>query len=144
MTRKGLIRRKTTTQQTNPPPWAGSYTTSIFKQNTVGPVGIVFANGPRDLGSIPDRLMPKTLKWYWIPPCLTLSNITYLSRVKWSNPEKGVALYPTPWCSSYWKGSLLVALDHCHQQVVWIQSFPSSRQVPSPRLDHPVSSNISP
>ena len=26
-----------------------------------------------------------------IPPCLTLSNIRYVSRVKWSNPGKGVA-----------------------------------------------------
>ena len=26
-----------------------------------------------------------------IPPCLTLSNIRYISRVKWCNPGKGVA-----------------------------------------------------
>ena len=44
-----------------------------------------------------------------IPPCLTLSNIRYISRVKWSNPGKGVASTPTPQCSSYWKGNLLVA-----------------------------------
>ena len=30
-------------------------------------------------------------KWYLIPPCLTLSIIRYVSRVKWSNPVKGVA-----------------------------------------------------
>ena len=47
-------------------------------------------------------------KWYLIPPCLTLINIMYVSRVKWSNPEKGVAPSPTPRCSSDWKGSLLV------------------------------------
>ena len=40
-----------------------------------------------------------------IPPCLTLSNIRYTSRVKWSNCGKGVAPSPTPWCSSYWKGA---------------------------------------
>ena len=28
-------------------------------------------------------------KWYLIPPCLTLSSIRYVSRVKWSNPGKG-------------------------------------------------------
>ena len=28
----------------------------------IGPVGRVFANGPRDLGSIPDHVIPKTLK----------------------------------------------------------------------------------
>ena len=33
-------------------------------------------------------------KWYLIPPCLTLSNIKFVSRVKWSNPGKGVA--PSP------------------------------------------------
>ena len=43
------------------------------------------------------------LKWYLIPPSLTLSNIRYVSRVKWSNPGKGVVPSPTPWCSCYWK-----------------------------------------
>ena len=47
-----------------------------------------------------------------IPPCLTLSNIRYISRVKWSNPGKGVVPSPTPQCSSCWKGSLLVAIDY--------------------------------
>ena len=46
----------------------------------------------------------KLNKWYSIPPCLTLSIITYGSRVKWSNTRKEVALSPTPWCSSCWKG----------------------------------------
>ena len=50
-----------------------------------------------------------------IPPSLTLSNIRYVSRVKWSNPGKWVAPSPTPQCSSYWKGSLLVALDYSCQ-----------------------------
>ena len=40
-------------------------------------------------------------KWYLIPPCLTFSNIRYVSKVKWSNPGKGVAPFPTPWCSNY-------------------------------------------
>ena len=47
-----------------------------------------------------------------IPPCSILTNIRYLSRIKWSNPGKGVVPSPTPWCSSYWKGSLLVAFDY--------------------------------
>ena len=38
-------------------------------------------------------------KWYFMPPCLALSIIRYGSRVKWSNPGKGVAPSPTPWCS---------------------------------------------
>ena len=43
------------------------------------------------------------------------SNIRYVSRVKWSNPRKGGAPSPTPRCYSYWKGSLLVALDYSCQ-----------------------------
>ena len=42
--------------------------------------------------------------WWW-----------WWSRVKWSNPGKGVVSSPTPQCSSYWKESLLVALDYGHQ-----------------------------
>ena len=51
-------------------------------------------------------------KWYLIPPCLTLSNIRYVSRVKWSNPGKRVAPSSPLYCSSYWKGSFTVALDY--------------------------------
>ena len=54
-------------------------------------------------------------KWYLIPPCLTLSIIRYVLRVKWSNPGKGVVLSPTLRCSSYWKGSLRVSLDYSRQ-----------------------------
>ena len=50
-------------------------------------------------------------KWYFMPPCLTLSIIRSGSRVKWSNPGNGVAPFPTHQCSSYWKGSLWVILD---------------------------------
>ena len=46
---------------------------------------IVFANGPGDLGSIPGPVIPKTPKWYLMPPCLTLSIIRFGSRVKCSN-----------------------------------------------------------
>ena len=64
----------------------------------------------------------KLLKWYLIPPCLTLSDIRYVSRVKWSKPGKGVASSPTPRCSSYRKGSLLVALDYGRQQLFIYES----------------------
>ena len=53
-------------------------------------------------------------KWFLISPCLTFSTIRYISRVKWSNPAKGVDASPTPWCSSYWKGSLRVTLNYGH------------------------------
>ena len=64
-------------------------------------VGRVFANCPGYLGSIPGRVIPKTLKLYLIPPCLTLNNIRYVSRVKWSNLEKGVGPSPTSRYCSY-------------------------------------------
>ena len=48
-------------------------------------------------------------------PCLTLSIIRYGSRVKWSNPGKGLAPSPTHWCCSYRKGSLRITLDYGRQ-----------------------------
>ena len=56
-------------------------------------------------------------KWCSIPPCLTLRIIRYGTRVKWSNPGKEVASFPTPWCSSYWKGS------YCHQLYIYIYIY---------------------
>ena len=41
-------------------------------------VSRVFTNGLGDLGLIPGRIIPKTLKWYLMPPC----SIMYASRVK--------------------------------------------------------------
>ena len=54
----------------------------------------------------------RLFKRYMMPPSLTLSNIRYVLRVKWSNHGKGVAPSPTPRCSSYWKGSLLDTFDY--------------------------------
>ncbi len=75
----------------------------------------MFANGPVNRSSIPGRVIPKTQKWYLIPPCLAFSTIRWGSRVKWSNPGKGVAPSPAPRWSSYWKGSLRVTLDYSRQ-----------------------------
>ena len=75
----------------------------------------VFANGSRDLGLILGLVIPKTQKWYLMPPCLTLNIIMYGSRVKWSNPWKGVAPFPTTWCSSYRKDRLRVTIDYSPQ-----------------------------
>ena len=46
----------------------------------------------------------------------------YVSRVKWSNPGKGVAVSPTPQCSSLWKGSLLIALEYSPQLYFYFMS----------------------
>ena len=43
------------------------------------------------------------------------SELYSMDRVKWSNPEKGLSPFPTPRCSSYWKGSLQVTLDEGRQ-----------------------------
>ena len=58
-------------------------------------------------------------------PCLTLSNIRYVSRVKWSNPGKGVAPSPTPLCCSYWKGRLRVSLDYDRLRYIckWVSIY---------------------
>ena len=83
----------------------------------IGLVGRVFINGLGDYGSIQGEVIPKIKKkkWFLIPPCLTLSMIRYISRVKWSNPGKGVAPSPTLRCSSNWTEILQVALDYGHQ-----------------------------
>ena len=65
-------------------------------------MGRVFANDPRDRGSILGRVIPKTQKMVLDPSYFTLI-IRYMSSVKWSNRRKGVAPYPTPWYNSYWK-----------------------------------------
>ena len=62
-------------------------------------------------------------KWYLKPPCLTLSIIRYGSRIKWSNPWKGVPPFPTPWCSSYRKGSHRVTLDYVRQLYLLFISY---------------------
>ena len=62
-------------------------------------------------------------EWHLMPPCLTLSIIRYVWRVKWSNPGKGVAPTPTPWCSSYWKRSLWLALDYGCQLYIFFTLF---------------------
>ena len=38
---------------------------------------------------------------------------------KLEQPEKGVAPLPTPWCGSYWKGSLRVTLVYCRQLYIF-------------------------
>ena len=73
----------------------------IVIYRAIGIMSRVFANGPGDRGSILGRVIPKTQKWYLMPPCW----------VKWSNSGNGVAPSSTPQCSSYWKGSLQVSIE---------------------------------
>ena len=79
----------------------------------IGLVGRVFTNGPGDLGSIPSRVIPKTLKMVFDTSLLITQHYKVRIEVKWSK-EMSSAL-PTPRCSSKWKGTLLVALDNSRQ-----------------------------
>ena len=55
----------------------------------------VFANGPGDLGSLPGQVIPKTQKMVLDASLLNTQHYM-VSRVKWSNPGKGVVPSPTP------------------------------------------------
>ena len=72
----------------------------------------VFANGLGDQGSIPGQVIPKTQKMVFDSSLLSTRHYKVQIKGKGSNPGKGMAPSPTPWCSSYWKGSLQVALDN--------------------------------
>ena len=69
----------------------------------IGLVGRVFANGLGDLVSIPDCVIPKTLKM--VLDTFLLNTQQYKVRIKGK-----VVQSPTSHCSRYWKGSLLVAI----------------------------------
>ena len=92
-------------------------------------VGRMFANCPGDLDSIPGRVIPKTLKMVLDTSLLNTHRLRYVSRVKWSNPGKGMAPFPTPWCSSYWKGSLLVALDYYNSTLPKVSKLEPQNQM---------------
>ena len=42
----------------------------VYTYVYIGQMSRVFANGPGDRGSIPDRVIPKTQKWYLMPSAL--------------------------------------------------------------------------
>ena len=69
----------------------------------------VFTHIQGDQGSIPGVVIPKTQKWYVMPPCLTLYKVRIKGKVEQSR-EWNSAL-PTLWCGSYRNGSFGVTLD---------------------------------
>ena len=80
---------------------------------------VVFTNGQEDWSS---RLSHN--QRLLMPLCLTLSIICYGLKVKWDNPGKGEVPFPTPQCSSYWKGSLQLALDDgCQLYLFYIRKY---------------------
>ena len=79
----------------------------------------VFSHTPEARGSILGQFIPKTQKCYLISQyCKMVLYTQYCKiriKVQWSNQGKIVAHFPTPRCSSYWKGNLRVALDYGRQ-----------------------------
>ena len=66
----------------------------------IGKMVRVFANGPGDLGSVPGRVIPKTLKM--VLDATLLNTQHYKVRIK-GKVEQSVersSTLPTPWCSS--------------------------------------------
>ena len=75
----------------------------------------VFANGPGDLGSIPGRVIQKTQKMVLDASLLNTQHYKVRIKDKVEQFREGLAPSPTPWCSSYRKGSLRVTLDYGRQ-----------------------------
>ena len=83
----------------------------------------VFANGPGDLGSIPGRVIPKTQKMVLDASLLNTQHYKVRVKGKVEQSREGVAPSPTPWCSSYRKGSLRVTLDYSRQLYLLIYIY---------------------
>ena len=71
-----------------------------------------FSNGPGDLGSILGRVIPKTQKMVLDASLLNTQHYKVRIKGKVEQSWEGAAPSPTPWCSSYRKGSLRVILDN--------------------------------
>ena len=72
----------------------------------------VFTNGSGDQSSIPGQVIPKSQKMIRDTSLLNTQNYQVWIKGKWSHPWKGVVTSCIPWCSSYRKGSLKVALGY--------------------------------
>ena len=80
----------------------------------------MFANG---LGSISGWVISKTQKMVLNESLLNTLYYKVWIKGKWSNPGKEVVSSSTPWCSSYWKGSLWVAFDYCQPTFLLRQKY---------------------
>ena len=86
----------------------------------IGLVGRVFANGLGGLGSVPGCVIPRTLKMVLDTSLLNIQRCKVCIKVKVEQSRERSSASPTPRCSSYWKGSLLVALNYGCQLYVYI------------------------
>ena len=78
-------------------------------------IGRVFANGPGDLISIPGHVILKTLKMVLDTSFLSTQQYKVCIKDKEEQSKDRRSALPTLRCSSYWKESLLVALDYGRQ-----------------------------
>ena len=62
-----------------------------YNYQFIGPMSRVFANGPRDSGSISGLVIPKTQKMVLDAALLSTQHYKVRIKGKWSNPGKGVA-----------------------------------------------------
>ena len=72
----------------------------------------VFANYPGGLGSIPSRVIPKTLKMVLDTSLLNTQQYKVRIKGKVEQFKERSSALPTPQYSSSWKENLLVALDY--------------------------------
>ena len=84
---------------------------------------LVFGNGPGGLGSIPGRVIPKTQKMVLDASLLNTQHYKVRLKGKVKQSREGVAPSPTPWCSSYRKGSLRDTLDYGCQLYLEVNTF---------------------
>ena len=91
---------------------------SVYQNDIFYTTGLgvrVFANGPGDPGSIPGRVIPKTQKMVLDASLLNTQRYKVRIKGKVEQSREGVAPSPTPWCSSYRKGSLWATLNYGRQ-----------------------------
>ena len=86
-------------------------------------MGRVFANGPGDLGLIPGGVIPKTLKMVLDTSLLDTQQYKVGIKGKVEESREKSSVPATPQCSSYWKGSLMVALDYGCQLYIYIYIY---------------------
>ena len=67
------------------------------------------------------RIARSILSWYLMPPCTQLYKVRIKGKVE--QFREGVTPSPTPWCSSYQKGSLRVTLDYGRQLDLYIYIY---------------------
>ena len=91
----------------------GEHSNHYANVRLISLVSRMFANSLGDRSSILGRVIPKTKKMVLDTSLLNTQH--FKVRIMWSNPGKGVAPFSTPRFSSYWKGSLQVALEYSRQ-----------------------------